>query len=116
VKLIPLSQGQYVLNTDTSPVYNEVGREFSKHETVDHVKDEYVRGNAHINTAEGYFSQLKRSINGTYHHVSNKHLDRYLAEFDYRYSTRKAIDGDRTLRTIAQTKGKRLVYKDLIGK
>ncbi len=114
--LIGNVEKQSALNTDTSPVYNEVGREFAKHETVDHVKDEYVRDLAHINTTEGYFSQLKRSINGTYHHVSVKHLDRYLAEFDYRYCTRKAIDGDRTMQTIRNTKGKRLVYKDLIEK
>ena len=107
---------QSTLNTDTSPVYNEVGREFAKHETVDHVKDEYVRGLAYTNTAEGYFGQLKRSINGTYHHVSAKHLNSYLAEFDYRYSTRKVEDGFRTMQTIRNTKGKRLVYKDLIGK
>lgn len=105
---------QATLNTDTSPVYNQVGKEFAKHETVDHGKEEYVRGAAHINTAEGYFSQLKRSINGTYHHVSEKHLDRYLAEFDYRYSTRKSVDGDRTMRAIEQTRGKRLTYKDTI--
>jgi len=62
--------GQAVLNTDTSPVYNKVGKEFAKHGTVDHSREEYVRGAAHINTAEGYFSQLKRSIDGTHHHVS----------------------------------------------
>lgn len=104
---------QAILNTDTSPVYNKVGKEFAKHETVDHVKEEYVRGNAHINTVEGYFSQLKRSINGTYHHVSDKHLPRYLAEFDYRYSTRKTDDGSRMMRAIEQTRGKQLMYDAL---
>lgn len=108
---------QATLNTDTSPVYNQVGKEFAKHETVDHIAGEYVRGkgknSAHINTAEGYFSQLKRSINGVYHHVSTKHLDRYLAEFDYRYSTRKSVDGNRTMRAIEQTRGKRLQYRSL---
>jgi hypothetical protein len=56
---------------------------------------EYVRGDVHVNIAEGYFSQLKRSIDGTYHHVSEGHLDKYLEEFDYRYNTRKIDDGNR---------------------
>jgi transposase-like protein len=102
---------QSTLNTDTLPVYNAVGKEFAKHETVDHGAGEYVRGKAHINTAEGYFSQLKRSIDGTHHHVSGKHLDRYLAEFDFRYTTRKEEDGQRTEEAIKRTMGKRLTYK-----
>lgn len=102
------------LNTDTFPSYRLVGQDFASHQTVDHGAGEYVRGNAHINTAEGYFSQLKRSLSGTYHHVSEKHLDRYLAEFDYRYSTRKAKDGERTQATMQKTRGKRLAYHDLI--
>ena len=65
----------------------------------------------HSNTVEGFFSQLKRSIDGTYHHVSVQHLHRYLAEFDYRYSTRKDKDGERTMQAIRQTAGKRLTYK-----
>ncbi len=103
------------LNTDTSPVYNKVGKEFAKHEKVDHAKEEYVRGAAHINTAEGYFSQLKRSIDGTHHHVSGKHLPRYLAEFDFRYSTRKDEDGIQFEKTIKRIAGKRLTYKEIIS-
>lgn len=72
------------LNTDSYAVYRKPGQDFAAHETVDHGAGEYVRGDAHVNTAEGYFSQLKRSIDGTHHHVSERHLDRYLAEFDYR--------------------------------
>ena len=56
-------------------------------------------------------SQLKRSIDGTYHHVSHRHLDRYLAEFDYRYNTRGTKDGERTAQAIKQTTGKRLTYR-----
>ncbi len=78
-----------VLETDTLPAYNSVGKEFLAHQMVDHSAGEYVHGNAYTNTVEGYFSQLKRSLSGTFHHVSEKHLDRYLAEFDYRYNTRK---------------------------
>ena len=114
--LIENVEKQSTLNTDTSPIYNEVGCEFSQHETVDHSSDEYVRGLAYTNTVEGYFSQLKRSINGTHHHVSNKHLERYLAEFDYRYSTRKQDDGLRTEDAIRRSSGKRLTYNTLIGK
>jgi transposase-like protein len=100
-----------VLNTDTLPVYDKVDKEFKKHETVDHNAGEYVHGDVYTNTAEGYFSQLKRSLSGTFHHVSEKHLDRYLAEFDYRYNTRKDKDGERTKEAIKRTAGKRLTYR-----
>ena len=98
------------LMTDSFGVYDTPGRKFSRHEAVNHSAGEYVRGDAHTNTVEGYFSQLKRSIDGTHHHVSERHLDRYLAEFDYRYSTRKLKDGERTVRAIRQTTGRRLTY------
>ncbi len=104
------------LNTDTFPAYNPIGREFKKHNVVDHNSSEFVRGEAHTNNAEGYFSQLKRSLSGTFHHVSDKHLDRYLAEFDYRYNTRKDKDGNRMVEAIKKSGGKRLTYKGLIGK
>jgi len=105
-----------VLNTDMFPVYTEAGWEYKKHEVVDHNAGEYVRGKAYTNTAEGYFSQLKRSLSGTFHHVSEKHLDRYLAEFDHRYNSRQDKDGNRTIATIKQSHDKRLTYSDLIGK
>jgi hypothetical protein len=59
-----------------------MGKEFERHETINHSADEYVRGDAHTNTIEGYFSILKRGIIGTYHHVSQQHLKRYLAELN----------------------------------
>jgi len=105
-----------VLNTDTFPVYTVVGKEYAGHNVVDHGVGEYVKGNAYTNNAEGYFSQLKRSLSGTFHSVSSKHLDRYLAEFDYRYNTREEKDGERTKGAIRLVAGKRLSYKDLIGK
>jgi transposase-like protein len=105
-----------VLETDTFPAYNSVAKNFAGHEVVDHGIGEYVRGIAHTNTAEGYFSQLKRSLSGTFHHVSEKHLDRYLAEFDYRYNSRKEKDGERTKEAIRRVAGKRLTYQDLIAK
>lgn len=97
--------------TDSFASYTEPGKAFADHQTVDHSKDEYVRGDAHTNTAEGYFSQLKRSIDGTHHHVSAKHLARYVGEFDFRYNSRKIVDGERTERAIRQAAGKRLRYK-----
>src|SRR5437868_417447 len=76
--------------TDSFVGYNNIGEHFAGHESVNHSANEYVRGLAHTNTVEGYFSLLKRGINGTYHHVSEKHLHRYLAEFDFRYNSRKS--------------------------
>jgi transposase-like protein len=102
------------LATDTAGGYMDVGKEFAHHEMVDHGKDEYVRGNAHTNTVEGFFSILKRGINGTFHHVSEAHLHRYLAEFDFRYNNRSALgveDTERAARIIAQVGGKRLTYR-----
>lgn len=97
------------LMTDNFPVYRKPGQRFASHEIVDHTSGEYVRGDVHVNTAEGYFSQLKRSVDGTHHHVSRQHLHRYLSEFDYRYNTRKVEDGEWTVRAIKQTEGKRLM-------
>lgn len=102
------------LMTDELNVYREPGKAFASHETVEHGKGEYVRGRAHINTAEGYFSQLKRSIDGTHHHVSAYHLHRYVGEFDYRYNTRKFTDSERTQQAIRMTTGKRLTYRQPI--
>lgn len=100
------------LMTDSLRFYRKPGKAFARHESVDHSLGEYVRGDAHINSAEGYFSQLKRSIDGTHHHVSQQHLHRYLGEFDYRYNTRKLEDGDRTRLAIRMAEGKRLRYRD----
>jgi len=102
------------LMTDAYPVYRKPGQAFAAHEVVDHGKGEYVRGDAHTNTVEGYFSQLKRSIDGTYHAVSAQHLDRYLAGFDFRYNSRKVKDGERTVLAIQQTAGKRLQYREAV--
>jgi transposase-like protein len=103
------------LMTDTAGGYLHIGKKFARHEMVDHGADEYVRGDAHSNTVEGYFSVLKRGIVGTYHHVSEAHLPRYLAEFDFRYNERMALgvdDETRTDRLIRGIVGKRLTYRD----
>jgi transposase-like protein len=86
---------QSVLMTDERRGYRRVGRRFAAHEVVNHSAGEYVRGGATTTGPRGYFSQLKRSLAGTYHHVSVEHLGRYLAEFDYRYTTRNAPDAER---------------------
>ncbi|MCH7586001.1 MAG: IS1595 family transposase [Acidobacteria bacterium] len=100
------------LMTDEFAAYKQPGKGFAAHQTVTHKKGEYARGNVTTNRVEGYFSQLKRSIDGTHHRVSREHLHRYLSEFDYRYSTRKISDGARTVRMIRQSEGKRLKYAD----
>jgi len=92
-----------------------VGRMFEKHQTVNHSIGEYVRGDVHTITIEGYFSILKRGITGTYHHVSPQHLKRYLAEFDFRYNERMALgvsDEARTTKALRGIVGKRSTYKD----
>jgi transposase-like protein len=99
------------LHTDEGFGYGPVGRAFRSHETVEHRSGEYVRGDVSTNKAENYFSQLKRSINGTYHHVSVEHLDRYLAEFDYRHSTCKLTDTERVELLYGQVAGRRLAYR-----
>ena len=103
------------LMTDTAGGYHRMGKEFARHETVDHGKEEYVRGDAYSNTVEGYFSILKRGIIGTFHHVSEQHLHRYLAEFDFRYSNRSALgveDEARAALAMRGIVGKRLMYRD----
>ena len=85
-----LDKGSYLM-TDGEGQYRILGPMFAKHEAVNHSIGEYVRGEAHTNTVEGYFSILKRGIVGTYHHVSQQHLKRYLAEFDFRYNERTAL-------------------------
>ena len=96
--------------TDEFLAYRNLGKEFT-HYTVRHGAGEYVNGNAHTNTAEGFFSILKRGINGVYHHVSEQHLDRYLAEFGFRYDNRKVEDAVRVSIALGQIEGKRLTYK-----
>ena len=102
------------LMTDTAGGYMGVGKEFERHEMVDHGAGEYVRGDAHSNTVKGYFSVLNRGIIGTCHLISEAHLKRYLAEFDFRYNERSALgveDIERTTKVISGILGKRLYYR-----
>jgi transposase-like protein len=102
------------LRTDQAHAYRAIGRRFASHEAVDHGREEWVRGDAHTNTVEGYFSIFKRGMTGIYQHCSERHLHRYLAEFDFRYSNRVKLgvdDTERTRRAIKGAGGKRLTYR-----
>lgn len=103
--------GDTHLHTDASLAYRKIVTDFAAHSSVNHLEGEYVRGDVSTNQAETFFSQLKRSIDGTHHHVSREHLHRYLAEFDFRYSTCKLTDTERLERLTGQVHGKRLVYR-----
>lgn len=102
------------LMTDEAQAFTGIGWNFASHETVRHGDDEYVRGDVHSNTVEGFFSTLKRGVGGIYHHVSEAHLHRYLSEFDFRYSHRERLGVDdeaRASRALKGAKGKRLTYE-----
>lgn len=102
------------LHTDESRLYPVVGTEFAAHETVKHTANEYVRGDVTTNTIESYFSVFKRGMRGTYQHCSEKHLHRYLAEFDFRHNNRVALGVNDTMRADALAAGivgKRLTYR-----
>jgi len=120
------------LMTDTAPVYKKMFTDFARHETVDHSKDEYVRQPNVVlfpdgkpdpvittNTIESYFSVFKRGMRGTYQHCAEKHLHRYLAEFDFRHNNRAALgvnDGERAEQLAKGIVGKRLTYRRPNGK
>jgi transposase-like protein len=99
------------LMTDQGGQYYHVGKEFSRHETVNHGEDEYVRGDAHTNTAESRFSLMKRAVYGTHHSISQAHLSRYLTEWDFKWNTRKIKDGERAALIAKGIEGKRLTYR-----
>ena len=106
------------LMTDSAMLYKKQLGDFASHDRVDHSSAEYVRyeptKTVHTNTVEGYFSLFKRGMRGTYQHCKEKHLHRYLAEFDFRYNNRAALgveDQARALKAIKGAKGKRLTYR-----
>ena len=102
------------LMTDESSVYTKLGREFAEHGVVRHQAGEYGRGDVHTNTIEGYFSIFKRGMKGVYQHCGHNHLNRYLAEFDFRYNNRKANgvdDQQRAVKLLKGVIGKRLTYE-----
>jgi len=103
---------QSSLMTDKSAVYIGVGGEYASHGTTDHGAGEYWKeGGIHSNSAESYFAILKRGVYGSFHSISEAHMHRYLAEFDFRYSTRKWADVERAEELLRGAKGKRLMYR-----
>lgn len=103
------------LHTDESHYYKGADEIVASHETVMHSKEEYVRGNVTTNTIEGYFAIFKRGMKGVYQHCGEKHLHRYLSEFDFRYNERVALgvnDTERTAKALTGIVGKRLLYRD----
>ena len=103
------------LMTDEALSYKSIGSEFASHRTVNHFKGEYVRGEVTTNSAESFFSQMKRSIDGTHHGVSSEHLQRYAREFDFRYGHRKVSDGERATSMVLRGNGASLSYRNLIA-
>lgn len=107
------------IHTDESRLYWDVKQTFLAHETVKHSAGEYVRGDVYTNSAEGFFSIFKRGMKGIYQHCSEKHLHRYLAEYDFRYNHRVALGVNDVARTEAALRGvvgKRLTYQTASAK
>jgi len=97
--------------TDSALVYDGADKNFASHCIVNHSAGEYVRGEAHTQTAESFNALVKRGVIGVYHHLSEQHLDRYLDEFSFRWNHRKVSDGQRMVAALRQTEGKRLMYR-----
>lgn len=112
-----VDQGTFLMMDESAPA-KMTGREWGKHESVNHGISEYVQGEAHTNTIESYFATLKRGIIGTYHYVSQQHLKRYPAEFDFRYNEQMALkvsDAERAAKTLRGADGKRATYQETNG-
>lgn len=101
------------LQTDSARPYVSIGWEFRSHESVNHFRSEYVRGNVTTNPAESFFAQFKRSLTGTHHNVSKEHLQRYASEFEFRWNTSKMTDAERVQTMVDVSVGKRLTYRPL---
>ena len=103
-----------MLHTDESRLYPEAAKGFTAHRTVNHHRGEYVRGDVTTNHVENFFSVFKRGMKGVYQHCSEKHLQRYLDEFDFRFNRRAALgvdDATRARAAIHGAAGKRLYYR-----
>jgi len=116
--LLPIMEAnidkQTALMTDEASQYRKMNKHFARHEFTSHGAGEYVRGEVHSNTIEGYFSIFKRGMTGVYQHCAEKHLHRYLAEFDFRYNNRVRLGVDdvaRTSNALRGIVGKRLTYQ-----
>jgi transposase-like protein len=114
---VKIASRKSYLMTDENAAYTKLGKEFDGHGTVNHSANEYARlgGFVHVNSAENYFSIFKRGVIGTFHHISEAHLHRYLAEFDFRYNNRSGLgveDNERSEKAISGAAGKRLFYQE----
>lgn len=111
----PMVDKDAYIITDAHLSYTGLNEHFAGHSTVNHSKT-FVRGMVfHTNFAESYHSLLKRGFVGAFHHVSAKHLPRYLAEFDRRWNTRQESDGNRTLAVLHTELGKRLTFGQVVS-
>lgn len=99
------------LMTDEAPQYIKIGKEYAAHDRIRHSSRQYVKGDVTTNTIESFFAIFKRGLHGVYHNISEEHLHRYLAEFEFRYNCRMLNDGDRTVKAIQAAEGKRLMFK-----
>lgn len=100
--------------TDEAGQYAKLSKHFAGHDVVRHSAGEYGRGKAHTNTVEGFYSVFKRGMKGVYQHCGEKHLHRYVAEFDFRYNARSGLgvkDAERAAMIVRSAKGKRLMYR-----
>lgn len=113
---LAINLGASTLHTDSWKGYVRMAGTLKGHEAVNHNIGEYVRGEVSTNKAEGFFSQLKRSLDGTYHHVSVQHLPRYLAQFDWLYSNSTDTDSERMRLLVSNTAGRRLTYRPLTAR
>ena len=105
------------LHTDEARAYTDISKEVRVHEKANHSKGQYVSKNGGgTNPVESFFSQLKRSIDGTHHQVSRVHLQRYVDQFDFMYTTRQMTDGHRMQRLMGQVGGKRLTYRPIVDR
>ena len=101
--------------TDEANLYKSLDEHFASHESVNHSRKEWARGDVTSNTVESFFALLKRGMYGTFHSVSEQHLHRYVDEFAFRWSHRMVDDGARTLAAMKGSEGKRLTYRDTSG-
>jgi transposase-like protein len=113
-KIVTTASRKSHLMTDELASYEKVGKEFANHSAVNHSANEFAKlgGFAHTNTAECRFSLMKRAVFGTHHSISEAHLPRYLAEWDFKWNTRNITDGERAALALKGAEGRRLAYRE----
>lgn len=104
-----------VLFTDGLPAYRKVGRAMAGHETVDHGRGRFARGNVHVNTAEGFIGLFRRAVQGTWHRISHKHVDAYLVECSWRYDRRRAPSVEKFSQALAGLCAGPLSFRELVA-